>query len=141
METVSPNGDAAAKTRRRERFLGLERTPSSVRLATFCSSAMYSDCTELAMPRELTCTARVCATHTSEGPAGAPLQLSGEAIGKAVGTGRGDAGARALLTVGSDGGLKEGKKRTNGLNAPTLIILGAKKDAPDRPISPAEDLR
>ena len=38
-------------------------------------------------------------------------------------------------------GLKEGKKRTNGLNAPTLIILGAKKDAPDRPISPAEDLR
>ena len=92
------------------------------------------------MPRELTCTARVCATHTSEGPAGAPLQLSGEAIGKAVGTGRGDAGARALLTVGSDGGLKEGKKRTNGLNAPTLIILGAKKDAPDRPISPAEDL-
>ena len=37
-------------------------------------------------------------------------------------------------------GLKEGKKRTNGLNAPTLIILGAKKDAPDRPISPAEDL-
>ena len=105
--------------------MGLERTPSSVRLATFCSSAMYSDCTELAMPRELTCTARVCATHTSEGPAGAPLQLSGEAIGKAVGTGRGDAGARALLTVGSDGGLKEGKKRTNGLNAPTLIILGA----------------
>ena len=46
------------------------------------------------------------------------------------------------MTVGSDGGLKEGKKRTNGLNAPTLIILGAKKDAPDRPISPAEeDLR
>ena len=44
----------------------MERTPSSVRLATFCSSAMYSDCTELAMPRELTCTARVCATHTSK---------------------------------------------------------------------------
>ena len=82
------------------------------------------------MPRELTCTARVCATHTSEGPAGAPLQLSGEAVRKAVGIGRGGAGARALLTVGSDGGLKEGKKRTNALNAPTLIILGAKKDGP-----------
>ena len=127
---------AMRRIRRSERFLGLERTPSSVRLATFCSSAMYSDCTELAMPRELTCTARVCATHTSEGPAGAPLQLSGEAIGKAVGTGRGDAGAQALLAVGRDGGLKEGKARTNGLNAPTLIILGAKEDAPGQTDQP-----
>ena len=32
-------------------------------------------------------------------------------------------------------GLKEGKKRTNGLNAPTLIILGGKMPR-DRPISP-----
>ena len=141
MEKVSPNGDAAAKTRRSERFLGLERTPSSVRLATFCSSAMYSDCTELAMPRELTCTARVCATHTSEGPAGAPLQLSGEAIGKAVGTGRGHAGAQALLAVGRDGRLKEGKTRTNGLNAPALIILGAKVDAPGQTDQPRRALR
>ena len=126
---------------RSERFLGLERTPSSVRLATFCSSAMYSDCTELAMPRELTCTARVCATHTSEGPAGAPLQLSGEAIGKAVGTGRGHAGAQALLAVGRDGRLKEGKTRTNGLNAPALIILGAKVDAPGQTDQPRRALR
>ena len=132
---------AMRRIRRSERFLGLERTPSSVRLATFCSSAMYSDCTELAMPRELTCTARVCATHTSEGPAGAPLQLSGEAVGKAVGIGRGGAGARALLTVGSDGGLKAGKARTNGLNAPALIILGAKVDAPGQTDQPRRALR
>ena len=36
------------------------------------------------------------------------------------------------MTVGSDGGLKEGKKRTNGLNAPTLIILGGKMPGTDR---------
>ena len=82
----------------------MERTPSSVRLATFCSSAMYSDCTELAMPRELTCTARVCATHTSEGPAGAPLQLSEKRSEKRLGLGGDTRGRKRSWPWGGMGG-------------------------------------